>query len=291
MLYNRQKYQYYLAGGIPVLSNLRACSIKKTNIYIYTVYIYTQITPIWWFIRWFLATKWVLSFTRLSILERPGAACGCRQCRPTQLTTSVARSKIHGSSQLPQSPAYNSQNCQLTTSIARYNFHCQVLIGAICFYKVPKYEFGHRTDRHGRHRRKTAGKFDVCATRIQLETSRTRIRPNIRGPNLFSCLQEKTRDWIRLGFLLNPARNFRSCARPRISGHWTRPWNFHLSRPRISIGSGPPARICVDKWNCTLKWHVMLFSLGFQLDTIRPGFSIGCGSDLCRRVAWNCVFN
>ena len=43
------------------------------------------------------------------------------------------------------------------------------------FYKVPKYEFGRGTDRHGRYRRKNTGKFDVSASRIQWKTSRTRI--------------------------------------------------------------------------------------------------------------------
>jgi len=43
--------------------------------------------------------------------------------------------------------------------------------------QLPKYGFEHEADRKGRYRRKNKVKFDVFATRMQWETSRTRMRP------------------------------------------------------------------------------------------------------------------
>ena len=49
-------------------------------------------------------------------------------------------------------------------------------------YKVPTYAFGHETNRQGHYTRNNkSGNFDVSATRIQWKTSRTTIRPKIRG--------------------------------------------------------------------------------------------------------------
>jgi len=61
------------------------------------------------------------------------------------------------------------------------------------FCKVPKYEFGHGTCRHGPCRHKNSGKFDVSATRIQWKSFRTRIRSTISKSNYIKfCLLEQS---------------------------------------------------------------------------------------------------
>jgi len=50
----------------------------------------------------------------------------------------------------------------------------------LLFGRIPKYGFGHETDRLKCYGRKNTGKFGVSAIRIQWTTSRTEIRPQSR---------------------------------------------------------------------------------------------------------------
>jgi len=52
------------------------------------------------------------------------------------------------------------------------------------FGRIPKYGFGHETDRQKCYGPKNTGKFGVSAIRIQWTTPRTKIRPKSRKKNL-----------------------------------------------------------------------------------------------------------
>jgi len=73
--------------------------------------------------------------------------------------------------------------------------HGSGMLQFVLFDRVPKYAFGHETDRQGRYGPQNSCKFDVSATRIQWKTSRTRIWSEIRKQmkTLF-CLPEHS--WV-----------------------------------------------------------------------------------------------